>query len=159
MARVTLQQLLDERAVEPVTRDEDACRTLVEQSIRHLRTAGAGVTLEDSEGGLVLAYDACRKTCLALILAIGLRPRDEQGSHAVTFEAAAAISANFGAEDIVGDAGRLRYLRNGVEYRAGVVHRSEAEDAVELAEELLRALRPQIEKLLAHEPPYRSRAR
>ncbi|MCT9931047.1 hypothetical protein N5079_12560 [Planotetraspora sp. A-T 1434] len=143
--------------MEPVARDEDACRVLIDQAARHVRTASAGIGLGDSEGGLQLAYDACRKTCLALILAIGLRPKDEQGSHAVTFEAAAAIAANFGARDVVGDAGRLRYVRHGVEYRAGVVHHADAEDAVSLAEELLDSLSPQVTKLLDHPPPYRSR--
>ncbi|MEZ0076924.1 hypothetical protein [Planotetraspora sp. GP83] len=72
-ARVTLQQLLDEGVVEPVARDEEACRVLV------------------------------------------------------------------------------------VEYRAGVVHHADAEDAVALAEELLDSLSPQVTKLLDHPPPYRSR--
>src|SRR4051794_26574226 len=93
-ARVSLQQLLREAAVEPVTRDPIACRTMLDQAARHIRTAEAGINLGDSEGGLQLAYDACRKACLALVLAIGLRPKDEPGSHAVTFEAAAAIAAN-----------------------------------------------------------------
>jgi len=107
----------------------------------------AGTAAADHEGAFQLAYDACRKTCLALILATGLRPKGE-ASHAVTFEAASAVAGNFGGRQIVVYASDLRFVRHGTEYRAETVSAEDAQDAIALGEELVEQLAPRIEQIL-----------
>ena len=80
-ARVSLAKLLSEGAVERVPVDTEVCTHLLCQAANHLRTAATGAAGGDPEGAFQLAYDACRKSCLALILATGLRPKGD-GAHA-----------------------------------------------------------------------------
>jgi len=146
-ARVSLADLLSERAIDRVPVDAAVCAQLLNQAANHLRTATAGVTAGDSEGAFQLAYDACRKTCLALVLATGFRPKGE-GAHAGTFEAAAAIAANFGSRRMIEDGSELRLVRNGAEYRGETVRSEDTQDAIEIGSELLAALRPRIQQIL-----------
>ncbi len=107
----------------------------------------------DPEGAFQLAYDACRKLCLALLLAAGLRPKgDERGSHAVTFEGAAALAESFGQRRIVDDASNLRFVRHGTEYRAEQVSTQDAQEAVDIGGELADAFATPITKLLENRP-------
>ncbi|HEY3004866.1 MAG TPA: hypothetical protein VGJ44_21135, partial [Kribbellaceae bacterium] len=103
---------------------------------------------DDPEGAFQLGYDACRKICLALVLATGLRPRGE-GHHATTFDAASAIAANFAARSVVRDAAQLRYVRNGAEYRAEAVTDADVADAIAIGDELLKTMTDGIDKILA----------
>ena len=74
-ARVPLDRLLAEGSLERVPVDAEVCQHLLTQAGNHLRTAAGGAEGGDPEGAFQLAYDACRKTCLALALAAGRRPR------------------------------------------------------------------------------------
>lgn len=146
-AQVSLAKLLAEEVVERVPIDADVCAHLLRQSGNHLRTAIAGNEGGDPEGAFQLAYDACRKACLALVLATGLRPKGE-AAHAVTFEAAAAIAANFGGRRLVEDASDLRFVRHGAEYRAEAVKVEDSLDAIAIGEELVEKLTPRVEQIL-----------
>lgn len=145
---IPLARLLNEGSLERVPFDADVCRNLLRQAAAHLTTAAAGVDGGDDEGAFTLAYDACRKACLALVMATGLRPKGEAG-HAVTFEAAATIADNFGGRVLVGDAGDLRHVRHGAEYRAEAINATEATEAIDIGKELVAMLGPQVEKILA----------
>jgi hypothetical protein len=145
-ARVTLADLLAEDSLERVPIDSDVVANLLRQAANHLRTSKAGAP-DDPEGAFQLAYDSCRKTCLALVLATGLRPKGD-GHHATTFDAAGEIAKNFGGRSVVIDAANLRYVRHGAEYRAEAVTPDDVDDAIAIGEELLDQLVPSIEKIL-----------
>lgn len=109
----------------------------------------AAAALEtDTEGAFALAYDACRKTCAALLNALQLRPIGD-GAHITTFQAAAAAAHTFGARAIVEDAADLRSIRHSAEYRGNVTDTADATDAVAVGTELLDALRPNILRILS----------
>lgn len=146
-ARVTLASLLSEKSLERLPASPDVCRHLLDQSGNHLRTAAAGADGGDPEGAFQLAYDACRKTCLALVLATGLRPKGN-AAHAVTFEAAAAIADNFGARLQVVAAADLRFVRHGAEYRAESVSIDDARDAIDIGQDLLVKVAPRVGQIL-----------
>lgn len=146
--KVSLSDLLTEGSLERVSVDAAACTHLLTQARNHLRTAAAGVQIADPEGAFQLAYDACRKTCVALLLATGLRPRGN-ATHAVTFEAASAVADNFGGGRLVRDAANLRFVRHGAEYRAETVSLDDAQDAIDLGAQLLDLLEPKVVQILA----------
>lgn len=146
-ARATIASLISEGTVERVTVDQEVVANLLRQAGNHLRTAAAGAEAGDPEGAFQLAYDACRKTSLALVMATGLRPKD-QSAHVITFNAAAAIASSFGASRIVIDAAELRYVRHGAEYRAEAVSAADIEDALAIGAELIKTLQPAIDQIL-----------
>jgi hypothetical protein len=146
-ARVALATLLSEGSLERVPVDADVCRNLMRQAGNHLVTAAGGVE-GDPEGAFALSYDACRKACLALVMAMGLRSKGES-EHRITFEAAAAISESFGCRAVVNDAADLRHVRHGAEYRAETISLSDARDAIDIGRELVEALVPNVERILA----------
>ena len=90
--------------------DTTVCQHLLTQAGNHLRTAAGGAEGGDPEGAFQLAYDACRKTCLALALAAGLRPRGDR-AHAATFEAAATIARERPSAHVHVHAVRTRYVQ------------------------------------------------
>ena len=149
-ARVSLSDLLAAEAIERVPVDSKVARNLLRQAGNHLTTASAGTSAGDHEGAFQLAYDACRKACLALVLATGMRTKGS-ATHVVTFQAASAIAANFGAGQIVHDAANLRFVRHGAEYRAESVSPEDAQDAIAIGHELLGQLIAGIERVL--QPP------
>lgn len=114
--RATIASLISAGEVERVPVDQAVVTNLLRQAGNHLRTAATGADAGDPEGAFQLAYDACRKTSLALVMATGLRPKG-QSAHVTTFEAAGAIASNFGGGQIVTDAAQLRYVRHGAEPR------------------------------------------
>jgi len=146
-AQATIASLISAGEVERVPVDEAVVTNLLRQAGNHLRTAAAGAEADDPEGAFQLAYDACRKTSLALVMATGLRPKG-QSAHVATFEAAAAIAANFGGRQTVTDAAQLRYVRHGAEYRAETVSAADVEDALAIGDELIKVLEPAIEQIL-----------
>jgi hypothetical protein len=93
-----------------------------------------------------LAYDACRKTSLGLLMAQAAA--EGQAAHVTTFDAAAAIDDNFGGRQIVTDAAHLRNVRHGAEDRAETVSAADFEDALAIGDELIEALQPAIEQIL-----------
>lgn len=148
-ARRTLADLKTDGSLETVPVDPGVIANLLGQAHRHLATATAGRSNGDTEGAFTLAYDAARKTCAALILAMGLRAKDAPGSHIVTFHAAGAIAHNFGQRQIVTDAGNLRQVHHGSEYRGNVIDDADAHDAIAIGRELLAACEPAIKQILA----------
>ncbi|GAA3143166.1 hypothetical protein JOF29_000763 [Kribbella aluminosa] len=145
--RATIASLISAGEIERVPVDKEVITNLLRQAGNHLRTAAAGAADDDPEGAFQLAYDACRKTSLALVMATGLRPKG-QSAHVTTFDAAAAIASNFGGRQIVTDAAQLRYVRHGAECRAETVSAADVEDALALGDELLKALRSAIDQIL-----------
>jgi hypothetical protein len=143
-----LAELVRSGSVERVPVDEDVCRNLVRQAVNHLRTAQSAVDAGDVEGGYQLAYDACRKVSLALVLALGLRPVGK-GHHAVTFEAAAVAAEAFGGRPVVDDAADLRHIRHGAQYLAESIAADDAQDSIDVGLELVESLAPQIDRILA----------
>jgi len=146
-SRSILADMLAEGSIERVPVDSVVAGNLLRQADNHLRTAEAGASGGDNEGAFQLAYDACRKTCLALVLATGLRPKGD-APHVATFKAAAAIADSFGGRPLIIDAGNLRYVRHGVEYRAEAVGDADVQDAIALGGELVEQLRPRVEQIL-----------
>jgi hypothetical protein len=145
--RATIASLISAGDVERVPVDQAVVTNLLRQAGNHLRTAAAGADAGDPEGAFQLAYDACRKTSLALVMATGLRPKG-QSAHVTTFDAAAAIASNFGARQIVTDAAQLRYVRHGAEYRAEAVSAADVEDALVIGADLIKALETAIAQIL-----------
>jgi hypothetical protein len=147
-ARATLASLLAGGSLERVPVDDDVVGNLLRQAANHLRTARAGVEAGDPEGAFQLAYDACRKTCLALVMASGLRPKG-QAAHVITFEAAGAIAVGVGARQVVLEAADLRFVRHGAEYRAEAVSAADVIDAIAIGDQLLKTLTPAVDKILS----------
>jgi hypothetical protein len=146
-AQATIASLISAGEVERVPVDQDVVTNLLRQAGNHLRTAAAGAEADDPEGAFQLAYDACRKTCLALVMATGLRPKG-QSAHVATFEAAGVIASSFGGRQVVTDASQLRYVRHGAEYRAETVSAADVADALQIGDELIKALEPAIDRIL-----------
>lgn len=148
-ARLSLSALLREGALEEVPVDADVVLHLQKQAGNHLRTAQAGVDGHDHEGAFQLAYDACRKLCVALLLAAGYRPKEAtRGHHRSTFEGAAALALSFGGRSIVDEASDLRYVRNNAQYRAETIAATDAADAIAIGHELVAAFAEPIGRLL-----------
>lgn len=145
--RATIASLISAGDIERVPVDQAVVTNLLRQAGNHLRTAAAGAEAGDPEGAFQLAYDACRKTSLALVMATGLRPKG-QSAHVITFDAAAAIASNFGSRQIVTEAAQLRYVRHGAEYRAEAVSAADVEDALAIGAELIKALETAIDQIL-----------
>ncbi len=146
-SRSILADMLAEGSIERVPVDSVVAGNLLRQADNHLRTAGAGASGGDNEGAFQLAYDACRKTCLALVLATGLRPKGD-APHVATFKAAAAIADSFGGRPSILDAANLRYVRHGAEYRAETGAGADVHHAIALGGELVEQLRPRVEQIL-----------
>ena len=147
-ARRSLNDLLNGLDLERVPVDGQTCQRLLDQARKHVLTASAGLDHHDAEGAFQIAYDACRKVCLALVLSMGLRPRGES-EHRTTFEAAAAIADSVGGRTAVDDAADLRMVRNNTECRGVEVSQAEARDAIDIAGELLVGLAVPITAILA----------
>jgi hypothetical protein len=146
--KTTINELLNAGDLRAAPVDPEVCRGLLEQSRKHTLTARAGIDLGDFEGAFTLAYDACRKTSLALILAVGFRPTGES-EHVTTFEAAAMIAERFENRAVVDEAADLRQIRHGAQYRGESIRGEDAAEAVEIAAELLDVLEPAVRKALA----------
>ena len=104
-------------------------------------------------GAFQIAYDGCRKVCLALALTCGGRAKSDTGHHAATFNAAAAtLSGNVRARDLVDEATDLRFVRAGSEYRAEKISVAAVSDAIDILGGLLAALPPVMDARLASSP-------
>lgn len=101
---------------------------------------------EDPRGAIILAYDAGRLACEALLAHQGLRARADNGHHALVF---AAVNAQFGNR--FSDADLLRRRRHELEYPTHGVDKAdddEAQEAIDQTEQLLAAVE-QLMPLLA----------
>jgi len=145
-----LSKLAASGHLEQVPVDGATCRELVHQARNHALTAVAAREIGDFEGAFQIAYDGCRKVCLALALAYGVRAKGDTGHHATTFNAAAAtLSGNVRARDLVDDATDLRFVRAGSEYRAEKITLAAVNDAIDILGGLLAALPPVMDARLA----------
>jgi|GEM_PF-2001300 len=148
-----LSKLVTGGHLEQVPVDSATCRELVHQASNHALTAVAARDLGDFEGAFQIAYDGCRKVCLALALSYGVRAKGATGHHAATFNAAAAtLSSNIVARDLVDEATDLRFIRAGSEYRAEKITVAAVNDSIDILGGLLAALPPVMDARLASSP-------
>lgn len=138
-----VEQLIARRDLEPVTGAAAAGMPLLEQARRTAATA-ASLVSADAHSAHVLAYDAARFACIALLAQQGLRATSSGGHYAVE----QAIRAQFG--DGFRPFGALRRRRNELEYPhlpADSATAEEAEQAAQTAQSLIAAagaLLPQL---------------
>lgn len=143
---------LDVKDLDIVPVDAQTCRALVQQSGAHLRSAQM-LREVDAEGAFQLAYDGCRKVALAVVSAVGTRPRGP-AHHAVTFDAAAAVVVRDGGaraaalKRALDDATDLRRVRGAAEYRGESVAAADVTDAIDVLTELLDGLPGLVESRL-----------
>lgn len=122
--------LLAQRALERVQPSHQLAGRLLQQAAAHLATARSATT-DDPVGALQIAYDAARKSAIALLAAQGLRATSRGGHKAV----AEAVAVQF--EDPFARLDRLRRRRNQAEYpdlETPAVTREDALAAVEAAQ-------------------------
>lgn len=114
----------------------------LERAQRTLRTARA--IADDPDSAFILAYDAARHACTAVLAHQGIRPTTA-GGHYVVEE---VLRAQFG--DVFRDFGALRRRRNEIEYptRPGDdVEQNEAAMAIAVTERLIDAARKLVPNL------------
>jgi hypothetical protein len=130
-----MEQLIGRRELEHVTGPAADGALLLAQARRTAVTA-AGLVQADARSAYVLAYDAARFACIALLAQQGMRATTEGGHYAVE----RAMRAQFG-EDFRPLAD-LRRRRNELEYPrlpADTATADEAQEAVQAAERLIAA--------------------
>jgi len=138
-----VEQLIARRDLEPVAGAAADGMPLLEQARRTAATA-ASLVSADAHSAHVLAYDAARFACIALLAQQGLRVTSSGGHYAVE----QAIRAQFG--DGFRPFGALRRRRNELEYPhlpADSATAEEAEQAAQTAQSLIAAagaLLPQL---------------
>ena len=113
------------------------------QRAEHTLVSAQSLLETDPISAFILAYDAVRQACTALLTHQGLRPTSSGGHIAVE----RAVRAQFGAP--FAPYGGLRRRRNEVEYPSHPdehVDPEEAADAIDIAESLIES----AEKLLPH---------
>ncbi len=138
-----VEQLIARGELERVTGAAADGAPLLEQAGRTATTA-AGLVTSDPYSAYVLAYDAARFACIALLAQQGLRATTSGGHYAVE----QAVRAQFG--DGFRPFGILRRRRNELEYPhlpADTASAEEAEQAAKTAQRLITAagtLLPQL---------------
>jgi hypothetical protein len=128
-----IEQLLARRELERVTGASANGRPLLDQARTTAATA-ATLTCTDAYSAYILAYDACRFACTALLTQQGLRPTTDGGHIAV----ATAVRAQFGPG--FRSFNTMRRRRNELEYPnvpGETATTSEAEQAVTDADSLI----------------------
>jgi len=130
-----VEQLVARRELELVAGAGDDGTPLLAQARRTAATA-AGLISDDAYSAYVLAYDAARFACIALLAQQGLRATSGGGHHALE----RAVRAQFG--EGFRPFADLRRRRNELEYPhvpGDAATADEAEQAVELTEHLIAA--------------------
>jgi hypothetical protein len=138
-----VEELLRRRELERVTGDAADGAPLLAQANRTSTTA-AGLVSTDPYSAYVLAYDAARFACVALLAQQGLRATSSGGHYAV--EQGVRAQFGFGFRPF----GDLRRRRNELEYPrhpADTATEDEARHAIEIARQLIRAAEALIEQL------------
>ena len=128
-----VERLVRERELEHVTGTAADGAPLIEAAQRTIATAG-GLVKADARSAYVLAYDAARLACSALLTQQGMRATSLGGHYAVE----RAVRAQFG--DGFRPFADLRRRRNELEYPrmpADTTTADEAEQAVEAAKRLI----------------------
>ena len=141
-AEADIAQLLDRRELERITGAAADGQTLLAHARRTAATASS-LTDTDAYSAYVLAYDAARFACTALLAQQGLRPTSTGGHTAV----ATAVRAQFG--ETFRPFGNLLRRRNELEYPhlpGETATSQEATQAVGIAQALIDA----ADKLIGH---------
>jgi uncharacterized protein (UPF0332 family) len=138
-----IERQLEERHLEKVTGVKADGAPWLARARRILNTA-RGDLAEDPASAYVLAYDAARQACTALLAQQGLRPTTRGGHYAVE----EAVRAQFGP--LLREFGTLRRRRNELEYPEypdDEATNEEAGDALRIAAGIVDAaekLRPEL---------------
>jgi hypothetical protein len=138
-----VEELLRRRELERITGAAADGAPLLAQANRTTTTA-AGLVGTDPYSAYVLAYDAARFGCVALLAQQGLRATSSGGHYAVD----QAVRAQFGPG--FRPFGDLRRRRNELEYPRHPADRAsedEARQAIEVARQLIRAAEALIQQL------------
>lgn len=137
-----VEQLLRSGQLQSVSGGQASGDAWLVKARRTLATARR-IVEQDPDSSVVLAYDAARHGCLALLAQQGLRSTTAGGHYAVE----QVVRAQFGAQ--FREFGALRRRRNELEYPTQpgtLADRTEAADAVISADSIVTA----AEKLLPH---------
>jgi hypothetical protein len=138
-----IEQLLRRGDLEAVTGAAADGAPLLAQARRTAATA-AGLVAADAYSGYILAYDAARFACIALLAQQGLRATTSGGHYAVE----RAVRAQFG--EGFRSFADLRRRRNELEYPRlpnDTATADEAKQAVETAERLIAAANQLLDQL------------
>ena len=106
-----IERLIDDRRLQRVSGAQADGAALLARARRTAETAQA-IATDDPDSAYVLAYDATRQACTALLAHQGLRPTTQGGHYAVE----EAMRVQFG--DAFRAVGTLRRRRNELEYPA-----------------------------------------
>jgi hypothetical protein len=126
-----IERLLDERRLERVQGANADGSPWLDRARRTI-TAARAVERTSPDSAFVLAYDAARQACTALLAQQGLRPTTSGGHYAVE----ESVRAQFGT--VLRPFGALRRRRNELEYPtdpSDEASASEASDAIRAAAE------------------------
>lgn len=136
--RAEVERLLADGELQQVTPSSEVAERLIADAEAHIGLATKGVD-DDPAGALQLAYDASRKSSMALLAAQGLRATTK-GGHIAVVDAVRAQFNDKGGMAAFGKLNRLRRRRNETEYpdldSPGVTS-AEASQALTTAREVL----------------------
>jgi hypothetical protein len=130
-----IERLLSERRLERVLGARADGSPWLDRA-RHTMTAARAIEQANPDSAFVLAYDAARQACTALLAQQGLRPTTSGGHYAVE----ESVRAQFGT--IMRPYGALRRRRNELEYPLDPADRAtaaETADAIQAATDLIDA--------------------
>lgn len=119
-----IERLIDDRRLQKVSGAQADGAALLARAHRTVETARM-IATDDPDSAYVLAYDAMRQACTALLAHQGLRPTTQGGHYAVE----EAVRVQFG--DAFRAVGTLRRRRNELEYPAYPGDEAEPDEAVE----------------------------
>jgi len=119
-----VERLLDQGSIERVQGAPADGESWLERA-RHGLDAARIVAEAAPDSSIILAYDAARQACVALLAQQGLRPTTSGGHYAIE----EAIRAQFGAS--LRAFGGLRRRRNELEYPLYPTERASADEAAE----------------------------
>ena len=131
---MTLEEMLGNGELERVEPDKDAADLALVEARRHVASARA-IAATDPNGAYQLAYDAARKAVVADMRRVGVRVRRGEGAHALTARyAGSAIDEELGTR-----LDQMRRRRNRSEYGTVLIESNEVDEAITVAESLIRS--------------------
>ncbi len=110
-----VERLIAEGRLNRIARDQKLINSLLDQTHLHIMSAELLLRNEDFIAAYLIAYDAVRKLCAALLAYHGLRATSRGGHHAL-FECIAELSHEL--RKYLADLEVLRRQRNAYEYPA-----------------------------------------
>jgi len=114
-----VNRLIVEGRLSRIDRDQQLIDHLLVQARLHIESAELLLKSDDLIAAHLVAYDAVRKSCTALLASQGLRPTSRGGHHAL-FECIAEVSAEL--HEYFPDLDTLRRQRNSYEYPSFAGH-------------------------------------